>query len=41
MATSLGVHTIAEQVRTDGEWHKLQALGLSGATGPIANSKMN
>ncbi|MBM9889736.1 MULTISPECIES: bifunctional diguanylate cyclase/phosphodiesterase [Deefgea] len=41
MATSLGVDTIAEQVRTEGEWHKLQALGLSGATGSITNSKMN
>ena len=40
MASSLGVLTIAEQVRSEGEWTKLQALGLSGATGPIAISKI-
>nr|WP_314901799.1 EAL domain-containing protein [uncultured Deefgea sp.] len=40
MASSLGVLTIAEQVRSEGEWTKLQALGLSGATGPIAMSKI-
>ncbi|MGL6042007.1 MAG: bifunctional diguanylate cyclase/phosphodiesterase [Deefgea sp.] len=40
MAASLGIQTIAEQVRSEGEWNKLQALGLSGATGPIANSRV-
>jgi EAL domain-containing protein (putative c-di-GMP-specific phosphodiesterase class I) len=41
MASSLGVLTIAEQVRSEGEWTKLQALGLSGATGPITKTKIN
>jgi EAL domain-containing protein (putative c-di-GMP-specific phosphodiesterase class I) len=39
MATSLGILTIAEQVRSEAEWTQLQKLGLSGATGPIASSK--
>ncbi|MBX9706031.1 MAG: EAL domain-containing protein [Gammaproteobacteria bacterium] len=41
MATSLDIMTIAEQVRSEGEWRQLQKLGLSGATGPITNSKLN
>lgn len=40
MTRSLGILTIAEQVRSEGEWSKLQALGLSGATGPMINSKV-
>ncbi|WP_027468866.1 bifunctional diguanylate cyclase/phosphodiesterase [Deefgea rivuli] len=40
MAASLGVLTIAEQVRSEGEWAQLQALGLSGATGPITRLKL-
>lgn len=40
MTTNLGIMTIAEQVRSEGEWQKLQALGVSGATGPMINSKL-
>jgi EAL domain-containing protein (putative c-di-GMP-specific phosphodiesterase class I) len=40
MASSLGVLTIAEQVRSEGEWNKLQSLGLSGATGGSVNSRV-
>ena len=40
MATSLGILTIAEQVRSEGEWAKLQTLGLSGVTGPVTNLKI-
>lgn len=35
VTNALQLITIAELVRTEGEWNKLQQLGLSGATGPI------
>lgn len=34
IAKSLGILTIAEQVRTETEWRQLRQLGLDGATGP-------
>lgn len=38
---ALNLVTIAELVRTEGEWDKLQQLGLSGATGPVTQLKTN
>ncbi|WP_028451774.1 bifunctional diguanylate cyclase/phosphodiesterase [Chitinilyticum aquatile] len=35
IARSLGILTIAEQVRSEAEWRQLQELGLSGMTGPV------
>ncbi|QLG87454.1 EAL domain-containing protein [Chitinibacter bivalviorum] len=37
---ALNIMTIAELVRTEGEWSKLQQLGLNGATGPVTQLKM-
>ncbi|WP_047394758.1 EAL domain-containing protein [Chitinibacter sp. ZOR0017] len=39
IASKLGIRTLAELVRTEGEWQQLQALGLHGATGPITQHK--
>ncbi|WP_028455634.1 bifunctional diguanylate cyclase/phosphodiesterase [Chitinilyticum litopenaei] len=41
IARSLGILTIAEQVRSDGEWRRLQELGLDGATGPAAGARQS
>ncbi|MBM5574495.1 EAL domain-containing protein [Deefgea sp. CFH1-16] len=41
MADSLGILTIAEQVRTEAEWLKLQELGLGGVTGLITKDKIS
>jgi EAL domain-containing protein (putative c-di-GMP-specific phosphodiesterase class I)/GGDEF domain-containing protein len=39
IANNLNMLTIAELVRTEGEWQQLQTLGVSAATGPITLSK--
>ncbi len=41
MADSLGILTIAEQVRSEAEWSKLQELGLGGVTGLITKDKIS
>ncbi|QLI82956.1 EAL domain-containing protein [Chitinibacter fontanus] len=37
---TLGIATIAELVRTEGEWQTLRQLGLNGVTGPITEQPM-
>ncbi|WP_348946624.1 EAL domain-containing protein [Chitinibacter sp. FCG-7] len=41
IARNLDLMLIAEMVRTDAEWQQLEQLGLTGATGPITDSKAN